>query len=181
MTPVLPGYFGTVPDDFVAKHGGDAAVVPQGDWGAFKRPDWLDPRTTAFDEVSAAFYRAQSERFGDSTMYKMDLLHEGGNPGDVPVGEAAAAVEGALQKAHPGAIWAILGWQTNPSQALLDGVDKSPDADRRRPVRPLHHRHRPGERLGRHPVRLRQHLELRRSHPDRRQRPGLGGAVPQVA
>ncbi|NGO07179.1 alpha-N-acetylglucosaminidase [Streptomyces sp. HC44] len=125
MTPVLPGYFGTVPDDFVAKHGGDAAVVPQGDWGAFKRPDWLDPRTTAFDEVSAAFYRAQSERFGDSTMYKMDLLHEGGNPGDVPVDEAAAAVEGALQKAHPGAIWAILGWQSNPSKALLDGVDKS--------------------------------------------------------
>ena len=125
MTPVLPGYFGTVPDDFVAKHGGDAAVVPQGDWGAFKRPDWLDPRTTAFDEVSAAFYRAQSERFGDSTMYKMDLLHEGGNPGDVPVDEAAAAVEGALQKAHPGAIWAILGWQSNPSTALLDGVDKS--------------------------------------------------------
>ncbi|MGR4852630.1 alpha-N-acetylglucosaminidase [Streptomyces sp. LARHCF252] len=125
MTPVLPGYFGTVPDDFVAKHGGDAAVVPQGDWGAFKRPDWLDPRTTAFDEVSAAFYRAQSERFGDSTMYKMDLLHEGGNPGDVPVDEAAAAVEGALQKAHPGAIWAILGWQSNPSKELLDGVDKS--------------------------------------------------------
>ena len=75
--------------------------------------------------MAAAFYRAQSERFGDSTMYKMDLLHEGGNPGDVPVGEAAAAVEGALQTAHPGAIWAILGWQYNPSTALLDAVDKS--------------------------------------------------------
>ncbi|GAA2494516.1 alpha-N-acetylglucosaminidase TIM-barrel domain-containing protein [Streptomyces longisporus] len=125
MTPVLPGYYGTVPDDFPARHGGDAAVVAQGTWGAFKRPDWLDPRTAAFREVAAAFYRAQSERFGDSTMFKMDLLHEGGNPGDVPVGEAAKAVEAALQKAHPGAIWAILGWQTNPSRALLDGVDKS--------------------------------------------------------
>jgi len=125
MTPVLPGYFGTVPDDFTTRHGGDAAVVAQGTWGAFKRPDWLDPRTTAFGEVAAAFYRAQSERFGDSTMYKMDLLHEGGNPGDVPVGEAAQAVETALQKARPGAVWAILGWQTNPSTALLDGVDKS--------------------------------------------------------
>jgi alpha-N-acetylglucosaminidase len=41
------------------------------------------------------------------------------------VGEAARAVETALQKAHPGAVWAILGWQTNPSKALLDGVDKS--------------------------------------------------------
>ncbi|MET7476992.1 alpha-N-acetylglucosaminidase [Streptomyces sp. NPDC005648] len=125
MTPVLPGYYGTVPDDFPAKHGGDAAVVAQGTWGAFKRPDWLDPRATAFREVAAAFYRAQTERFGDSTMYKMDLLHEGGNPGDVPVGEAAKAVEAALQRAHPGAVWAILGWQTNPSRALLDGVDRS--------------------------------------------------------
>ncbi|MFJ9905577.1 alpha-N-acetylglucosaminidase TIM-barrel domain-containing protein [Streptomyces sp. NPDC101152] len=125
MTPVLPGYYGTVPDGFPARHGGDAAVVAQGTWGAFKRPDWLDPRTAAFREVAAAFYGAQTERFGDSTMYKMDLLHEGGNPGEVPVGEAAKAVEAALQKAHPGAVWAILGWQTNPSKALLDGVDKS--------------------------------------------------------
>ncbi|MGW1052705.1 alpha-N-acetylglucosaminidase [Streptomyces sp. NPDC002521] len=125
MTPVLPGYFGTVPDDFPARYGGDAAVVAQGTWGAFRRPDWLDPRTTAFRDVAAAFYRAQSDRFGDSTMYKMDLLHEGGNAGDVPVGEAARAVEAALQRAHPGAVWAILGWQTNPPRALLDAVDKT--------------------------------------------------------
>ncbi|MDQ1072673.1 alpha-N-acetylglucosaminidase [Streptomyces canus] len=125
MTPVLPGYYGSVPDDFPAKHGGDATVVAQGTWGAFKRPDWLDPRTTAFDDVAATFYRAQKERFGESTMYKMDLLHEGGNAGDVPVGEAAGAVEAALQKAHPGAVWAILGWQNNPAKELLDGVDKS--------------------------------------------------------
>ncbi|MEV5880681.1 alpha-N-acetylglucosaminidase TIM-barrel domain-containing protein [Streptomyces sp. NPDC052101] len=125
MTPVLPGYFGTVPDDFPARYGGDATVVAQGTWCGFKRPDWLDPRTTAFGEVAAAFYRAQSDRFGDSTMYKMDLLHEGGDPGDVPVGEAAGAVEAALRKAHPGAVWAILGWQTNPPRALLDAVDRT--------------------------------------------------------
>ncbi|MEV5954760.1 alpha-N-acetylglucosaminidase TIM-barrel domain-containing protein [Streptomyces sp. NPDC051987] len=125
MTPVLPGYFGTVPDDFPAAYGGDAAVVAQGTWGAFKRPDWLDPRTDAFAKVAAAFYRNQSRRFGDSGMYKMDLLHEGGNAGDVPVGEAARSVEAALRTAHPGAIWAILGWQTNPSAELLKGVDRS--------------------------------------------------------
>lgn len=124
MTPVLPGYYGSVPDDFAAKNPG-AALVSQGTWGAFKRPDWLDPRTALFDEVAAAFYRHQRKRFGDSTMYKMDLLHEGGNAGDVPVGEAAKAVEVALQKAHPGAVWAILGWQTNPRREILDAVDKS--------------------------------------------------------
>ncbi|AGP54046.1 alpha-N-acetylglucosaminidase TIM-barrel domain-containing protein [Streptomyces rapamycinicus] len=124
MTPVLPGYYGTVPDDFLAKNPG-ASLVSQGTWGAFKRPDWLDPRTDLFAEVAAAFYRHQRERYGDSSMYKMDLLHEGGNPGDVPVGEAAKAVEAALQKAHPGAVWAILGWQTNPSPEILGAVDKS--------------------------------------------------------
>lgn len=125
MTPVLPGYYGTVPDDFPATYGGDASVVAQGTWGAFKRPDWLDPRTDAFTEVAAAFYRSQSHRFGDSGMYKMDLLHEGGNPGDVPVGEAAKAVETALRRAHPKAVWAILGWQNNPSTELLKAVDRS--------------------------------------------------------
>lgn len=124
MTPVLPGYFGTVPPDFTAKNPG-AKTVPQGDWVGFTRPDWMDPRTEHFARVSAAFYRAQDELFGPSTMYKMDLLHEGGKPGDVPVGDAAKAVEKALHTAHPGATWVILGWQSNPPKAIVDAVDKS--------------------------------------------------------
>ncbi|MFE6161397.1 alpha-N-acetylglucosaminidase [Streptomyces sp. NPDC056486] len=124
MTPVLPGYFGTVPPGFAAKNPG-ARTVPQGDWVGFTRPDWLDPRTEHFARVAAAFYRAQDELFGTSTMYKMDLLHEGGKPGDVPVPDAAKAVEKALQAAHPGATWVILGWQSNPPKAIVDAVDKS--------------------------------------------------------
>ncbi|MEU7649791.1 alpha-N-acetylglucosaminidase [Streptomyces huasconensis] len=123
MTPVLPGYFGTVPPGFAERNPG-ARTVPQGDWVGFARPDWLDPRTGHFARVAAAFYRAQDELFGPSTMYKMDLLHEGGKPGDVPVGEAAKGVEKALRTAHPGATWVILGWQHNPPKALTDAVDK---------------------------------------------------------
>ncbi|MEV0526186.1 alpha-N-acetylglucosaminidase [Streptomyces sp. NPDC050439] len=124
MTPVFPGYFGTVPPGFTAKNPG-ARTVPQGDWVGFTRPDWLDPRTEHFTRVAAAFYRAQDDLFGSSTMYKMDLLHEGGKPGDVPVPDAAKAVEKALQSAHPGATWVILGWQSNPPKAIVDAVDKS--------------------------------------------------------
>ncbi|MFI6938201.1 alpha-N-acetylglucosaminidase TIM-barrel domain-containing protein [Streptomyces sp. NPDC050418] len=124
MTPVLPGYFGTVPDDFPQHHAG-AEVVPQGTWGAFKRPDWLDPRTKAFDEVADVFYGRLDERLGASSMYKMDLLHEGGQAGDVPVGEAARAVESALQRSRPGAVWAILGWQTNPRKEIVEAIDSS--------------------------------------------------------
>ncbi|QKW07542.1 alpha-N-acetylglucosaminidase C-terminal domain-containing protein [Streptomyces sp. NA04227] len=124
MTPVLPGYFGTVPPDFEAKNPG-GRTVPQGDWVGFRRPDWLDPRTELFPKVAKAYYRHQSELFGDSSMYKMDLLHEGGKPGDVPVGEAARRVMDALQDAHPGATWTLLGWQNNPPAAIVDAVDKT--------------------------------------------------------
>ncbi|MEU6852396.1 alpha-N-acetylglucosaminidase TIM-barrel domain-containing protein [Actinacidiphila alni] len=124
LTPVLPGYYGTVPPDFAAKNPG-AHLVPQGTWNGFTRPDWLDPTTPLFDRVADAFYREQSALFGDSSMYKMDLLHEGGRAGDVDVGDASRAVQNALDRAHPGAIWAILGWESNPRKETLQAVDTS--------------------------------------------------------
>ncbi|GHF64479.1 alpha-N-acetylglucosaminidase [Streptomyces mashuensis] len=124
MTPVLPGWFGTVPPGFAARNPG-ARTVPQGDWGGFPRPDWLDPRTPHFAAVARTYYAVQQELYGATSMYKMDLLHEGGTPGDVPVGTAARAVQQALRTAHPGATWAILGWQKNPRREILDAVDRS--------------------------------------------------------
>ncbi|WP_019883998.1 alpha-N-acetylglucosaminidase [Streptomyces purpureus] len=124
MTPVLPGYFGTVPPGFAERRPG-GRTVPQGTWAAFARPDWLDPRVPLFGQVAEAFYRHQKRIFGTSTLYKMDLLHEGGSAGDVPVGAAAAAVMKALQTARPGAVWVLLGWQKNPSVEVIDAVDKS--------------------------------------------------------
>ncbi|WP_419994349.1 alpha-N-acetylglucosaminidase [Streptomyces boninensis] len=123
MSPVLPGYFGTVPTDFGERNNG-AVTVPQGTWNALQRPDWLDPRTDLFREVAASFYRHQTELFGAAGHFKMDLLHEGGAAGDVPVPEAAKAVQTALDRAHAGATWVILGWQANPRPELLQGVDK---------------------------------------------------------
>lgn len=122
MAPVLPGYFGTVPDGFADRNPG-ARTVPQGEWAGLKRPDWLDPRTPAFRAVAESFYRHQGELFGDVDLFKMDLLHEGGSAGDVPVPDAARAVQDALRSARPGATWVILGWQENPRRELLDAVD----------------------------------------------------------
>ncbi|MET9516605.1 alpha-N-acetylglucosaminidase [Streptomyces sp. NPDC002994] len=124
MQPVLPGYFGTVPDGFAARNPG-ARTVPQGDWAGLRRPDWLDPRTASFREVAASFYHHQHELFGPLQHFKMDLLHEGGSAGDVPVPEAARAVETALRASRPGATWMILGWQANPRRDLLDALDKN--------------------------------------------------------
>jgi hypothetical protein len=124
MTPVLPGYYGTVPTDFEKRNPG-ANTVPQGTWNGLERPDWLDPTGPEFGKVAAAFYQAQTQLFGASTMYKMDLLHEGGTAGSVPVGAASKAVQDALEAAHPGAIWVILGWESNPRKETLEAVDRS--------------------------------------------------------
>ncbi|MFI8943795.1 alpha-N-acetylglucosaminidase TIM-barrel domain-containing protein [Streptomyces syringium] len=124
MAPVLPGYYGHVPDGFTERNPG-ARVVPQGIWHGFKRPDWLDPRTAPFAAVAASFYRHQAELLGASAHFKMDLLHEGGTAGGVPVADAARSVERALRTAHPDATWVILGWQDNPLPALLGAVDRS--------------------------------------------------------
>ncbi len=121
ITPVLPGYFGTVPTDFAQRNPG-ANVVPQGTWSNYQRPSWLDPTTELFADVAADYYRISSELIGDAGAYKMDPLHEGGKPGNVSVPDAASGIEDALRDAHPTALWVLLGWQSNPTSALLSGV-----------------------------------------------------------
>lgn len=123
MTPVLPGYFGTVPPEFAARNPG-AVTVPQGRWVGFERPAWLDPTGPVFERVAEAYYRIQRERFGDTDLFKMDLLHEGGTAGPVDVAAASGAVQRALDTARPGATWVMLGWQRNPTAELLSGVDR---------------------------------------------------------
>lgn len=124
ITPVLPGFYGIVPRD-LRRRFPDAHVIPQGEWAGFTRPDWLDPRDPLFARIAAAFYRHQQELFGDSSVYDMEVFQEGGDSGDVPVPEAARAVQNALFAAHPGACWMMLAWQGNPRQDLLAGVDRS--------------------------------------------------------
>jgi alpha-N-acetylglucosaminidase len=124
MRPVLPGYFGTVPADFASRNAG-AVVVPQGNWVGFPRPGWLAPTNTFFPRVAAAFYAAQKAKFGTNSMFKMDLLHEGGNPGTVNLTAAAGAVQTAMSTAYPGSTWVMLGWLSNPRSDVLAGVDKT--------------------------------------------------------
>ncbi|GAA1979355.1 alpha-N-acetylglucosaminidase [Catenulispora subtropica] len=121
LTPVLPGYAGLVPGGFASRNPG-AAVIPQGDWGGYQRPDWLDTRDPLYARIAESFFRHQADLYGLSTAYKMDLLHEGGRAAGVPLGAAAVAVMTALQTARPGAAWVMLGWQDNPRREVLDAL-----------------------------------------------------------
>ncbi|WP_168203812.1 alpha-N-acetylglucosaminidase TIM-barrel domain-containing protein [Humibacter ginsenosidimutans] len=129
MVPVLPGYFGTVPSGF-ASHASDTDpsasvnIVPQGTWaGGYARPDWLDPNSGVFPDLAAKFYAASQKRLGASTMYKADVLHEGGTAGNVDVPSASKAIQNAMLKAHDDSIWVLLGWQSNPPAAVISAAD----------------------------------------------------------
>jgi alpha-N-acetylglucosaminidase len=124
ITPVLPGYYGIVPADFASLNPG-AHVIIQGDWNGFTRPGWLDPRDPHFDKLAESFYRHQHDLYGDSAIYDMEIFQEGGAAGDVPVPAAAKKVQQALMRAHPEALWMMLGWQQNPTQELLSSIDTS--------------------------------------------------------
>lgn len=123
ITPVFPGYYGMVPPEFNKKHP-DSHVIPQGSWVGFDQPDWLSPTCDIYKEIAKLFYRIQETLFGKTNMFKMDLLHEAGNAGEVNIGEASKAVQNALEAAHPDAVWVVLGWQDKPEKELLAAVDK---------------------------------------------------------
>jgi len=124
ITPVFPGYYGIVPDDFATRNPG-AHVITQGDWNGFTRPGWLDPRDPHFAKLAESFYQHQRELYGDSTIYDMEVFQEGGDAGDVPVSEGAKKIQQALEQAHPGATWLLMGWQKNPTPELLAALDTS--------------------------------------------------------
>lgn len=125
ITPVFPAFEGHVPDQVFASRNPDAKVIPQGGYSGHPRPYWLAPTDPLYAKVAAKFYEVQSDRFGDTTHYSNDLMHEGGELGGVDLGEAGKAVQTALLKAHPDATWILQAWQGNPEQDLIRSIDKS--------------------------------------------------------
>lgn len=126
ITPILPGFSGTVPPGFTDRNPG-AATVPQGKWfmdvAGPERPDWLSSTTPAYADVAQRFYAEQKRLFGHHGMWAVDLLHEGGKPGPYDIGDAARGVQTALRRADEQALWVLQAWGGNPQRALLDAID----------------------------------------------------------
>lgn len=125
IVPVLPGFYGVVPNDFAKYSPGANVIVQKRTWVGFTRPGWLDPRDAAFAKLAASFYKHQAEMVGDSTIYDMEIFQEGGDAGNVPLREGGRAIQNALEKAHSSALWFMIAWDTNPQKELLEGLDRS--------------------------------------------------------
>ena len=124
IEPVMPGFYGMVPSSL--KNKTKAHIITQGNWGAFTRPDILDPTDTAFNRIAGIFYEETKKLYGkDIRFFSGDPFHEGGITDGADLAEAGANIQKAMQQYFPGSIWVLQGWQDNPKKELLSKLDKS--------------------------------------------------------
>jgi len=123
IEPVMPAFYGMIPSTL--KNKTKARIITQGTWGAFTRPDILDPTDTAFERISDVFYEETKRLYGNKLrFFSGDPFHEGGVTTGVNLGDAGKNIQKAMQKHFPGAIWVLQGWQGNPAKELLEKLDK---------------------------------------------------------
>jgi len=124
IEPVMPAFFGMVPSTL--KNRLHAHVITQGSWGAFTRPDILDPADTAFVRIGGLFYEETKRLYGkDIHYFSGDPFHEGGITEGVDLGKAGASIQNMMHQYFPGSIWVLQGWQQNPRAEMLAGLDRS--------------------------------------------------------
>jgi len=125
IEPVMPAFYSMVPSDLSSKT--TARIIKQGTWGAFTRPDILDPTDdTAFNRIGGIFYEETKKMYGaDLRFFSGDPFHEGGNTGGVDLGKAGAGIQQLMRKHFQDAVWVMQGWQDNPKTEMLTALDKS--------------------------------------------------------
>ncbi|PZP45280.1 MAG: alpha-N-acetylglucosaminidase [Pseudopedobacter saltans] len=126
IEPVFQGFYGMVPDDLKKKYP-EWKIVDQGKWaGGFKRPEILLPTDPHFAEMAASYYSAVKELYGNDIHYfGGEPFHEGGITKGIDVVTCAKIIQETMQKNIPNSTWVLQGWQANPTDKLLDKLDKS--------------------------------------------------------
>ena len=123
IQPVLQGFYGMVSRSIRDRY--PNAVMPQGMWGFFERPDILKPTEKLFDEMADTYYREIRKLYGTGFHYfGGDLFHEGGQTGTLNVADCGLAVQRAMQRNFPGSTWVLQGWSGNPNPLLLTKLDR---------------------------------------------------------
>lgn len=134
MHPVVPGYVGMVPRDFLSKASADAVrgwqaadVVDGGQWNRFARPAFVN-NTERLKEFGTRYYAAFQQLYGHccpTHFYAIDPFHEGGVPRGVTSAEASiTAMWEALTAFDPQAVWVAQHWQQNPLAQLTQSIPR---------------------------------------------------------
>ena len=136
MAPVIPGYVGMIPKDFITQTSNLAPqtsnlpwtpddIVNGGNWCSFTRPYFVN-NTTRLKEFANNYYAAFNKLFGDvcnTHFYAIDPFHEGGVPKGVNnPAESVAAMWEALTHYDNDAVWVAQHWQNNPTTYVTHTV-----------------------------------------------------------
>ena len=132
MKPVIPGYVGMIPQDFMSQAEPSAIagwqtadIVNGGNWCSFVRPYFVN-NTDRLKDFAANYYAAFEKLFGDvcdTHFYAIDPFHEGGVPGGVtsPTASVSAMWE-SLTAYDSDAVWVAQHWQDNPTTILTHTI-----------------------------------------------------------
>ena len=134
MSPVIPGYVGMIPKDFMTQteastiSGWTASdIVNGGNWCSFVRPYFVN-NTERLKDFAANYYAAFDRLYGDvctTHFYAIDPFHEGGVPSGVTSAEASVqAMWEALQAYDAKAVWVAQHWQTNPTPIVTHTIPR---------------------------------------------------------
>ncbi len=123
IEPVLQGFYGMVPASLAKKYP-IAKIIDQGDWNGFRRPMILLSSDPLFARLATIYYEEMKKLYGPAKYFGGDLFHEGGKTDGLNVAALAKGVQDAMQEAQPGATWILQGWQENPKDELLEGLQK---------------------------------------------------------
>jgi alpha-N-acetylglucosaminidase len=124
IEPVMHGFYGMIPTTLKSKV--DIKVIPQGKWaGGFTRPDFLTTTDPLFRKIADIYYTEMKNLYGSDLHYfGGDPFHEGGSSKGVDLSSSAAVIQQVMQDHYPQSTWVLQGWQSNPADKLLDGLDR---------------------------------------------------------
>lgn len=123
MQTILQGYAGMVPTNF-NKFQPEVDIIQQGGWNGFDRPAMIATDSALYGEYAKLFYEAQEFVYGKtSDYYAVDPFHEGGiRPAGLSDRTIADKVLSSMMEYDKDAVWIVQGWQSNPTNELLDGM-----------------------------------------------------------
>lgn len=126
MQTVLQGYAGMVPTNFTA-YQPNTKVVTQGSWNGLSRPYMIATNSSEYDDFAQKFYDAQEFVYGKrSNFYAVDPFHEGGiRPVGLTDDIISKEVLESLLQYDKNATWIVQGWQSNPTNSLLNGMGEN--------------------------------------------------------